>query len=419
MKSHPLLPIFFCLCTSLFIVFGLLLGLDSQNRQVYAASNDYFAAATGGGSACTQANPCLLDTALALAVDGTTIYVAAGSYTSANPEVIRLTASVHLLGGWDGVPTGAITRNPQAYASILDGEDARRVVYIEKGSPVIDGFTITRGYATQNGGGFYVENGNPIISTNVITDNYGATYGSAVYASANGSKITVVDNIIKNNETPYGGTLIFSNYSRGEVHRNLFEGNQAGYGSAVHTDMAVFTVTHNIAVNTRYTVLSLNRGTGVSQIINNLFYDNPDRLGQYQNANHSLILHNTFAHCANYVALVNYSSVITYTNNIATDCKNDSLFIDGTSTVTGTNNLFWNNKANPHLLNAPLVADPRFIDPASGNYQLGFGSPAVDYGSNAGITEDLLGAPRPIGPASDVGAFERLATIYLPLLFRK
>lgn len=419
MKTRRTLSLLICFCAGILTMFNLLAFCRAQVNQVYAAPQTFFVTPTGSGSTCTQANPCQLDNALALAGNGATIYVAAGTYTSTNPEVIRLDDDVNLYGGWDGVATGAPQRDPQIYQSILDGEDTRRVIYIENGNPVIDGFTITRGYSTKNGGGLYIEGGNPIIQTNIITDNYGATYGSALYIAANGASASVIGNQIINNETPYGGTLIFGNHSHGEIHWNIFNGNKAGYGSAVHTDVAVITYTHNIATNNTNSLLSLNRGTGLSKIINNLFYDNAGQLTQFQNATHALVLHNTFAHCGSNAAVVNYSSVITFTNNIISNCKNESIYVDGTSSISGTNNLFWNNKSNPNLLLSPLVADPKYIAPTSDNFQLSIDSPAIDYGVNAGVRDDLLGLFRPVGLAPDAGAFERPFYIYMPLLFRK
>jgi hypothetical protein len=53
--------------------------------------------------------------------------------------------------------------------------------------------------------------------------------------------------------------------------------------------------------------------------------------------------------------------------------------------------------------------DPQFVDPANGNYELAF-SPAVNTGNAAFATVgpyDARHATRVIGPAPDLGAFER------------
>jgi hypothetical protein len=74
-----------------------------------------------------------------------------------------------------------------------------------------------------------------------------------------------------------------------------------------------------------------------------------------------------------------------------------------------------------------ISADPRFVDPASGDYHLRFGSPCIDAGTVAGLVADFEGAPRPFdgdgdGVARyDIGADEWVGAIhdsYLPLTLR-
>ena len=209
------------------------------------------------------------------------IYVAAGTYTSSGAEVIRLVYSVNLYGGWDGAASGPIVRDPQVHVSVLDGQDARRVIYVVGEQPLIDGFTITRGYAINNGGGIYVFDGLPSFRNNLITDNWGTTYGGALYTAGGGANVE--NNRIIANETEYGGTLIFGSGTQGEVHGNLFADNLADYGSAVHIDKASLSFTHNILRTNTGSVVEINRGTGVIVITNNLFYDNPSTSVRLQN----------------------------------------------------------------------------------------------------------------------------------------
>jgi len=54
-----------------------------------------------------------------------------------------------------------------------------------------------------------------------------------------------------------------------------------------------------------------------------------------------------------------------------------------------------------------FAGDPRFVDPASINFRLQAGSPAVDKGNMAqGAPKDFDGQPRPQGSATDIGAYE-------------
>ena len=62
-------------------------------------------------------------------------------------------------------------------------------------------------------------------------------------------------------------------------------------------------------------------------------------------------------------------------------------------------------------INGALTAEPRFdsINTAQRfyNFRLKEGSPAIDAGVGAGVIIDLDGKMRPIGPAPDLGAYER------------
>jgi hypothetical protein len=62
--------------------------------------------------------------------------------------------------------------------------------------------------------------------------------------------------------------------------------------------------------------------------------------------------------------------------------------------------------------------DPQFANPAAGDYHLTASSPAVDAGTNVGITVDLDGRRRPLLLGYDMGAFEFGRPLYLPLLVR-
>jgi uncharacterized repeat protein (TIGR01451 family) len=53
-----------------------------------------------------------------------------------------------------------------------------------------------------------------------------------------------------------------------------------------------------------------------------------------------------------------------------------------------------------------IYGDPAFVDPDAGDYHLGAGSAAIDAGVDAGVSEDMDGEPRPMGPGYDIGADE-------------
>ncbi len=177
-----------------FILTGVLLALLglSARHSAYAgaaAPRAFFVAPDGTGTACTQPAPCTLATALGLAADGDTIYLAQGTYTGQGAAVITLTQSITLAGGWDRAPTGPVKRAPEAYPTVLDGERQRRVVYVDRNvAAILDGLVIARGNATGLtldrcttykpdgcGGGVLAAPGSRLtVRRSVITDNVAA-----------------------------------------------------------------------------------------------------------------------------------------------------------------------------------------------------------------------------------------------------
>lgn len=72
----------------------------------------------------------------------------------------------------------------------------------------------------------------------------------------------------------------------------------------------------------------------------------------------------------------------------------------GTHNITGTN--------------------PSFVNPSLDNYRLNSNSPAIDTGTNVGVTTDIDGQTRPIGIGFDIGYYEYavIRKLFLPLILR-
>jgi parallel beta-helix repeat protein len=217
------------LALGLGLTLALLYVLSANPRPVLADPGDLFVKTDGAGSACTQGTPCSLQTALGKAVGGDTIYVAQGTYTGTGSAVVTITQSITLAGGWDGTPSGDVVRDPDAYPTTLDGENARRGVYISGDiTPRLDGCIVTQGNATglggtpydqDDGGGIYSEDASPIIVNNVITDNLGSSStdtcgeGGGIYlvnasATAVISGNTIISNTASIGYKGYGGGIV-------------------------------------------------------------------------------------------------------------------------------------------------------------------------------------------------------------------
>jgi hypothetical protein len=280
----------------------LLLGLSGAAPTAHADAETYFAT-PGGGDACTQSDPCDLATALGLATDGDTLYLAAGTYTGTGSEVVRITQSITLYGGWDGAPTGPVARDPTTHVTALNGEGRRRVMVITGTiAPTIDGLTITGGNATglgggvyagsEAGGGIYSVNASPVIQCSVITDNVASTLegaralGGGIYIQDAPSPAVVRYNQILSNtagigirqgdggglllwgpanvlsntfrynvacrscsRAPGGGMAVVWTRERALIAYNLFENNQARWGGGISLMWSAVEVSRNAVIS--------------------------------------------------------------------------------------------------------------------------------------------------------------------------
>ena len=134
-----------------------------------------YVTADGTGTQCTIAAPCYLTTAVGEANTGDEIRVAAGLYDSPhnignNDQTLYLNNSLTLRGGF--TPADWPTPNPTLNETILDGQNTRRVVRVDGGTILLDGFTIRNGTFDGDGGaGIKATGGNLTIRNSHIHDN--------------------------------------------------------------------------------------------------------------------------------------------------------------------------------------------------------------------------------------------------------
>ena len=276
--------IVFSMATSGLLLVGLFLFLNGTSQVARADPGDLFVTPTGSGSACTQAQPCALQTALAQAADGNTIYVAEGTYTGTGGAVITISKSITLYGGWDGSPTGSVVRDPDAYPTVLDGEGARRVVYISGPvAPVLDGLVIRHGNATglggystyDAGGGVYIHEANAFMNHCTIINNDAGPASSAGNGVGGGIAVIASDarlenNLIISNTARWGGgvraisgapvfrhnqflsnTSLFGGgmylmWTQAQVEDNLFQDNTGSNGGGLYLSGAEAALVGNV-----------------------------------------------------------------------------------------------------------------------------------------------------------------------------
>ena len=320
--------IVFSVTTGSLLLVALFLFLNGTSQAARADASDLFVSSTGSGSACTQAAPCDLQTALSQSINGDTLYFAGGTYTGSGGAVVTITKSINLYGGWDGTTTTPALRDPNTYLTVLDGESLRRVIVITGTiniTPTIDGFTITGGNATglggglfagsDAGGGIYSLNASPIIQRNVITGNLASTQagvramGGGIYikdapapatvrynqilsnTASTGTKqgegagiflegaADIVNNTFRDNvackscSQAYGGGLMVGwTTDQALIAYNLFESNQAKKGAGIYLTWSAVQVSHNTIISNTATIW----GAGLYS-----YYDR----GSYINAN--------------------------------------------------------------------------------------------------------------------------------------
>ncbi|GAB4535904.1 MAG: hypothetical protein Fur0018_26380 [Anaerolineales bacterium] len=241
---HPLSS----LIAGALLLTGVLLFASFSRQGVRAAGGMFFVTPAGGGD-CSQAAPCSLSAALAQAADGSTLYLAAGTYTGSGGAVLTLTHSLNVYGGWDGAASGVVQRNPTVYVSLLDGENSRRGVFVSGGVTVtLDGLDITRGNATAlggalsgdedgAGGGVYVYTSTLTINNCRIYSNTASLnvsgYGGGIYARS--SRLTLTASTVQSNTAAlgiqysnnYGGGIALEGSPYAWIQGNTFIGNRA------------------------------------------------------------------------------------------------------------------------------------------------------------------------------------------------
>jgi len=149
------------------------------------------------------------------AVTGSTVHVAAGYYL----ESINLVDGVEVLGAG-------------ADETTIDSDNGRVVTADGVGATtVLDGFTITGGDVTGNGGGMRNINGSlAVVSNCIFLNNDASTYGGGMYN--NDSSPTVVNCVFSGNYAGQGGGM-YNDNSSPTVTNCTFEGNtsvQLGVG---------------------------------------------------------------------------------------------------------------------------------------------------------------------------------------------
>ncbi len=267
-----------------------------SNTAVYADSSK--SDDTGDGSSWSTAKK-YLQSALALATSGDTIYVAQGTYypdegtdqTDNDPtSTFQMISGVNIYGGY---PTGGGDRDVDNNVTILSGDldqsgtkntnDAYHVV-TGANSATIDGFTITAGNAvtgvpnySEHGGGMLNNMTSPTINDCQFSNNSAAGYGGAIHNII--SSCTITSCTFTVDTANLGGGAVNNAYSSNTYTGCTFTGNYSGGsgGAMRNYDSGSPTVTSCIFSDNTATTHGggvYHNSTGALTLTNCTFSDN-------------------------------------------------------------------------------------------------------------------------------------------------
>jgi len=351
------------------------------------------------------------------------IWIAQGTYVRSGTNrdfVFGWTRdSIKVYGGFsgNGTETSITQRDWNAYPTIFSGDigtvgdftDNARTVFIgpigDMNYALIDGIKITGGNADANnypefnsmGGGMVVDTEVDHIELKNVAfyGNY-AKQGAAISAygiSGDDCRITL-ENIVAHNNT--GKSSAFAHFRASNV-------------ASIEVEMTNCLIHENNVIGTVEdfgTVLFLGSNANISNtlfanITNCTFADNT-----YVTGHRSKGMIRVFNQ-TNAPSILNFTNNISYGNNIEdiTD-KNWSNTAQPFPTINLNNNILETGiDVTATLENNTISSDPLF----NADYSLQIGSPAIDAGTQTGITVpllDLAGNNRIVGSEIDLGAYE-------------
>lgn len=317
--------------------------------------------------------------------------------------------------------------------TILDGDNAGTVLSIrwDPARATVDGFTITNGNGWA-GGGVYVIQADPTIKNSIITGNR-ASYGAGVYAYYGACYLSLENVTISNNVATHDGGGIYGNIScvpvtDSDIVNNTAGGNGGGIAGVGYCG-GVWAYSANISGNVagKYGggIYSGDGSPSCPPIViarTSLVSGNSAQVGGGVYTGYygrALLDDSTIAGNAADLGGGFYATADTYVyeiiNSIIWGNSSPSVIPESVSYATVTYSDLEGGVPGRFLGNGNISADPLFVDPANGNYQLAAGSPAIDSGQ-AVVGTDLLGTPRPQGRGDDMGAFEAPACLASPAI---
>ncbi|MCP4107983.1 MAG: right-handed parallel beta-helix repeat-containing protein [Desulfobacteraceae bacterium] len=187
-----------------------------------------------------------LQTALTNASNGDEVWVASGTYKptadSDRSATFQLKNGVEIYGGFDGLEDKRDQRDWQTQTTILSGDiqdnnNSYHVVTANgaDSTTVIDGFTITKGYAeSSSGGGMYADDGEPTVINCIFINNTSDMDGGGMYN--NGSPTLINCSFINNTSDSGGGGGMYNNGSPSLINCSFINNTSDDDGGGMYNN---------------------------------------------------------------------------------------------------------------------------------------------------------------------------------------
>ncbi len=409
----------------------------------------------GSGSACTQGNPCGLETALDMARangEEDTIYLKGGTYELIGPINVVIVDNKPLTiraedfsdppvldGDIDNddatndrfrilkisttSPDAGVTINIEGirfrkgYDNHTGGGGALRI-FTTSGSVNIRGCEFINNETTGEGGGVHIMTnyGNVVLYKNTFKENYaGGGRGGSVAIYTTGGKVKVYRNVfVENESSAEGGAISFvmNNSSSAQLINNIISNNTSSSSSGGGVYVELFTGSTLFVTNNTIWGNSANGTSATGGGFNIRIMDNSSAVYLYNNIvrNNSSTLDGNDIYIESDGDGDTIGAMVFLKNNML---GNNAKFDPANDDDTDDNRLASQDivitRTDYYYFNANLTDDPQLQNPSDGNFHLKPSSPAIDRGDDLAPhlpPEDMDGDKRILGSAVDIGADE-------------